>query len=68
MNTSIQVEIGTKAILERLKKVYKARSYDEAIIKLVKTKTPSFYGILAGKDRVSMKNILHNLRDEDDRA
>ena len=68
MNTSIQVDMETKVILDGLKKAYKARSYDETIIKLIRTKTSSFYGALARKNKVPMKEILHNLRDKDDRA
>jgi len=66
MHTSIQVDSETRVILERLKRAYNARTYDEAILRLVKAKSSSFYGALAGKNKVPMAEILRCLRDEDD--
>jgi hypothetical protein len=54
-------------ILERVKKAYNAKTYDETIKQLVKKKTQSLYGSLVREKKVSMKGILHTLRDKDDR-
>lgn len=67
MNTTIQVDVETRYVLEQVKKAYHAKSYDEAIRKLVKAKTPSLYGSLAKKGKASMKGILTDLRDKDER-
>lgn len=68
MNTTIQVDVKTKMILERFKKAHNAKTYDEAIKKLVKKKTPSLYGSLAGTKKRSMDEIRDTLRCEDDRV
>ena len=66
MYTSIQVESDTKILLQRLKKTYNARSYDDTIRALVGKKSPSMYGALAGNKKISISEILDGLRDKDD--
>ncbi|MFH0861817.1 MAG: hypothetical protein V1875_02195 [Candidatus Altiarchaeota archaeon] len=67
MNTTIQVNIETKNVLERVKETYHVKSYDDAIRKLINTKTQSLYGSLATKKNMQMKDILAGLRDKNDR-
>ena len=67
MNTTIQVDVGTRNMLERIKKAYHVRTYDEAIGVLARKKSPSLFGGLACGKRVSVNEILHGLRDKSDR-
>lgn len=67
MNTTIQVNVKTKMILERVKKAYNAKTYDETIKQLVRKKTQSLYGSLAREGKVPIGEILRTLRDKDDR-
>jgi hypothetical protein len=67
MNTTIQVNVETKNVLERVKDTYHVKSYDDAIRKLISAKTQSLYGSLAQKKNIRMKDILVGLRDKNDR-
>jgi len=67
MNTTIQVDVKTKAMLERLKNTYEVNTYDDAIVCLMKKKTKSLYGSLAKGKRVHMKAVLSSLRAKNDR-
>ena len=66
MVTTIQVQQQTLELLKKLKEETRARSYDEAITKIVVagTKTESLYGFLGKRSR---KWILKDLRDKSDR-
>lgn len=68
MNTTIQVNIETKNFLERIKENYHVKSYDDAIRKLINTKTQSLYGSLATRKNMQMKDIIAGLRDKNDRG
>ncbi len=68
MNTTIQVDMETKKILEKVKNAYKTKTYDGAIRALLKKKTPSLYGSLAKDKKIFLKDIVKGLRYEDDRV
>jgi len=69
MASTIQLDEGTISVLKRLKETYGIRTYDEVIRKLVHRKAPrSMHGVLAGKKKYRMKDILTNLRDENERV
>lgn len=66
--TTIQIENPTKNLLNELKKNFNSKTYDEVIITLVKKKTKSMYGKLAGKKRISTAKMMKGLRDKSDRV
>lgn len=70
MVTTIQVNERTLELLKKLKQELHAKSYEEAITKVVvqRSKGKSLAGSL-GKiyGKMSRKEVLKNLRDEDDR-
>jgi len=67
MATTIQVTENIANHLRQIKNSLKAPSYNEAIAYLIRQETTrkSFWG--AGKRKISMKQILEDLRDESDR-
>lgn len=65
--TTIQVENPTKELLNELKKSFESKTYDEVIQMLVKKKTKSMYGKLAGSRKVSASEMMKGLRDKHDR-
>ncbi|HLC36259.1 MAG TPA: hypothetical protein VJK05_01470 [archaeon] len=68
MVTSIQIKESTSQLLKSLKKKENAKSYDEIIIQLIKTKpNKSMAGVLGRKKHYSRKELLKGLRDEKDR-
>jgi hypothetical protein len=70
MVTTIQVNEKTLALLKKLRDEIKAKSYEEAIIKVIveRAKKDSMAGFLGKKyGKLSKKEILKDLRDEDDR-
>ena len=66
MPTTIQIEDRTLKILKKVKEETNSSSYDEAINKIVlsKSKNESLAGYLGKK---SMQHIFKGLRDEKDR-
>jgi len=64
--TTIQVQDRTLELLKKLKDETESSSYDEAIKKIIitRTKKESFYGFLGRKTRAW---ILKDLRDKHDR-
>ena len=66
MVTTIQVQDRTLELLKKLKDETESSSYDEAIKKIIitRTKKESFYGFLGRKTRAW---ILKDLRDKHDR-
>lgn len=68
MTTStIQVETPTKELLNNLKINYNSKTYDEVIVTLVKKKEPSMYAKLSKGKKVSVKEMMNDLRDKSDR-
>lgn len=70
MHTTIQINDTTLKLLKKIKEELKANSYDEAITRIVinsskKESLAGFLGKYTGKK--SRKEILHNLRDKNDR-
>ena len=65
--TTIQVENPTKELLNKLKKSYNSKTYDEVIQNLVRKKTKSMFGKLAKGKKVSAKQMMRDLRDKRDR-
>ncbi|MBS3066219.1 hypothetical protein J4205_00190 [Candidatus Pacearchaeota archaeon] len=70
MPTTIQINESTLELLKKIKKELEASSYDEAITKMVinesqKESLAGFLGKYIGKK--SRKEILHDLRDKNDR-
>jgi hypothetical protein len=67
METStIQVEKPTKDLLNELKHTFGSKTYDAVIQTLVKRKTESGFGKFA-KKKVSIKEMMTDLRDKNDR-
>ncbi len=66
MQTTIQITDQTLELLRKIKQETASHSYDEAITKIIiqKTKPESLAGFLGKK---SMKDILADLRDKNDR-
>ena len=67
MTTTIQVQEDTLELLKQMRIMTKTNSYDAAIKEIIKksaVKERSLYGFLGKK---TMKNILNDLRDENDR-
>ena len=64
--TTIQVEKPTKELLNELKPVFDAKTFDDVIVALVKKKTKSRYGKFA-VTKISPKKMLENVRDKNDR-
>ena len=65
--TTIQVTKPTKQLLNKLKKSFHSKNYDEVIKTLVRKKTKSQYGKHAkGKD-ISLEKIMKGLREKSDR-
>ncbi len=69
MNTTIQVEKDTKALLDLVKKSYNAKTYNEAIKALAHAKMRnSMYGACAAEARkYPLKKLLSEVRDKSDR-
>jgi predicted CopG family antitoxin len=64
--TTIQIEKPTKDLLNELKPAFNAKTFDEVIIALVKTKTKGAYGKFANKP-TSFEKMIKELRDKNDR-
>lgn len=66
MATTVQVAQETLELLKRFKGSRKAKSYDEAVRKMLVEAWPkeSMWGVLGKK---TMKQIMEGLRDERDR-
>lgn len=64
--TTIQIEKPTKEILSKLKENYSVSTYDEVIRTLIKRKHKSMYGAFAKKE-ISVKKMMKDLRDKNDR-
>jgi predicted CopG family antitoxin len=67
VTTTIQITHGTRDLLNKLKVSFGTTTYDEVIRKLASKKTGSMAGKLAKGKKYTVKEILHNLRDEGDR-
>jgi len=70
MPTTIQINESTLELLKKIKRELEASSYDEAISKMVinasrKESMAGYLGKYIGKK--SRKEILHDLRDKNDR-
>lgn len=65
--TTIQIENPTKKLLNELKISFRSKTYDEVIQNLVKKKTRSMYGKLAGGRKIPAAEMLKGLRDESER-
>ncbi len=62
--TTIQVRKETKEKLDRVKRTYHSKTYDEAIDKLVRMKTGSMYGAFAKEGKkYSLRALLKDLSD-----
>ncbi len=64
--TTIQIDEKTKQSLDAAKKRLKAKTYNEVIERLLKTKTKSMYGFLAKEKKMSFEEMMRDLRDESD--
>ena len=70
MVTTIQIDETTLLLLKKLKGELQAKSYEDAIKKIVieRTKRESMAGFLGKKyGKISRKKILDNLREKHDR-
>jgi hypothetical protein len=67
MNTTIQVDVETKRMLEQIKRVHNIDTYDAAIQHLANRKRQSMYGFLADGKNYTMKEISAMVRDKHDR-
>jgi len=66
--TTIQVDLRTLLLLKKLKDDLKTKSYDETINKLANIKIKSELESLSGVlNKKPLKEILRDLRDEDDK-
>ena len=65
--TTIQVENPTKELLNKLKKSFNAKTYDDVIQNLVRKKTGSMFGKFSRGKRISAAAMIKGLRDKHDR-
>lgn len=65
--TTVEVKKKTKQELENLKHAYSAKTFDEVIQKLIKRKPRSMAGKLSIGRKVTVKEIVKELREIRDR-
>lgn len=66
VSTTIQIEAPTKELLDGFKRNFHSKTYDDVINALVRKKTKSMYGFLAGKKKISVNEMMKGLRDKRD--
>ena len=67
MATTIQVQDDTLAFLKQLQDQFHASSYDALLKILIEKATKPQHSLWGAGGRMSMKEILKDLRDESDR-
>ncbi len=68
MTTTIQVNDGTIAVLKTLREQFQVPSYDALLNLLIKRSVKQKKSFWCAGGKLSMKEILKDLRDKDDRV